>query len=124
MYYTVCKKHCTKHPQNNAEVFSANPSGTFKHSTNTQNSKVHKAAVENELVQTMPCVHREFTKKSEQENIYLERAFSVTYFFMKNFIANAKFEPQLQFIEYTCGDETLKHEILITTGETVVKCCR
>lgn len=41
--------------------------------------------------------------------MYLQRAFSVAYFFMKNFIANAEFEPLLQFIENTCGDETLKY---------------
>ncbi|XP_060565329.1 uncharacterized protein LOC132724476 [Ruditapes philippinarum] len=132
MYCTVCKKHCMKHSQNNAEVFSADPSVRFKHSAiiTHKNSKVHRAALENELVQKVSCFHHEFTKKSEHDYMYLQRAFSVAYFLMKNFIANAKFEPLLKFIENTCGDDTLKYfhhssggsrqEIFMTIGETVM----
>ena len=39
----------------------------------------------------------------------MEKAFSVAYFLMKQFIPNLKFEPLLKFIDDRCSDDTLKY---------------
>ena len=131
MYCLVCKKHMMKHPQNKREVFSGTPSVRFKNDaiTTHRTSKLHEAAIENEFMQKGSCFHQEYTKQSDLEYGYLEKAFSVAYFLMKEFIANNKFKPLLNFIQQVSGDETLrffKHrsegsrqEMFQTIGETI-----
>jgi len=120
-----------KHPQNKREVFSGTPSVRFKNDaiTTHRTSKLHEAAIENEFMQKGSCFHQEYTKQSDLEYGYLEKAFSVAYFLMKEFIANNKFKPLLNFIQQVSGDETLrffKHrsegsrqEMFQTIGETI-----
>ncbi|WAR20733.1 ZN862-like protein [Mya arenaria] len=131
MYCLVCKKHMMKHPQNSREVFSVTPGVRFKHDAiNTHSgSKIHLDALTSDKFQKTSCFHQELLLKSELEYTHLEKAFSVAYFLMKEFIANRKFQPLLKFIESVSGDETLKYfrhqsegahqEIFQTIGDTI-----
>ncbi|WAR00107.1 hypothetical protein MAR_024480 [Mya arenaria] len=68
-----------KHPQNNREVFPATTSVRFKQDTvETYSSRnIHSTKTS--------CFHQELLKKSEAENTYVQKAFFVAYFLMKEF---------------------------------------
>ena len=110
MFCLVCKKHQMKHPQNQRSVFASTPSVRFKiDSLNTHvQSKLHIAALQNELLQQVSVFHQEVIKKTEVNNTVLNQVFSSAYFLMKEFVANKKLLPLLQFIEKIFEVEHLK----------------
>lgn len=90
---------------------------------------IHCAAVESEMLQQVSVFHHEVTKKAHVETGVLENVFSSAYFLMKEFIANRKLIPLLNFIEIIFEVDTLKYfmhrsgkcqsEIFLTLGETM-----
>lgn len=133
MYCIVCKKHNMKHPNNQRETFSGTPSVRFKvDALNTHSKcKLHSAAIESEMLQEVSYFHQEVTKKREVESSVLQMVFSSAYFLMKEFIANKKLLPLLDFMQKTCDVEALRYfnhrsarcqmEIFSTIGQTVKK---
>lgn len=131
MYCLVCKKHQMKHPQNQRDVFANTPSVRFKvDAINTHvNSKLHTVALQNELLQQVSVFHKEVTKKAEVNTSVLEQVFSSAYFLMKEFIANRKLIPVLNFIQKIFQVDALQYfqhrsarsqtEIFLTLGDAM-----
>ena len=65
--------------------------------------------LEAEMISSMSIFQKEFVDKKETEIAVLEKAFSTTYFLMKEYLPNRKFLPLINFITNVTGVAEIKY---------------
>ena len=92
-------------------------------------SKSHAASIETNLLQKVSVFHKIRIEKEEVITSVLEKAFSLAFFLMREYIAMRKFIRFTTFLQNVMGVSDLQHfrhkspepvqEIFLTVGETV-----
>lgn len=87
------------------------------------------SAIEIELTQQASVFHKIHVEREDTLNTTLEHVFATAYFLMKEYIANRKLVPMIDFMEKVNGVSDLKHfshrsegslkEIFLTIGQTI-----
>lgn len=132
-YCVICRKHSStsKNIQNKKSTFAASPSVRIKEDAIKKHKlcSTHLSAIEIELTQQASVFHKIHVEREDTLNTTLEHVFATAYFLMKEYIANRKLVPMIDFMEKVNGVSDLKHfshrsegslkEIFLTIGQTI-----
>ena len=104
-YCVVCKKYNMKNSQNKSQVFVQQPSVRFKDEALKSHieSDAHIAAMEADVMLSTSFFHKIYVEKKTVEKSVLINTFSTAYFLMKEYIANRKLIPFINFMEKIIG---------------------
>lgn len=130
-YCVLCMKHSMKSEKKKLNtIFVNSPSIRMKLDSITTHGKseVHKLAIMNNHLQVASSIHQRHSESKKLEPSALQKAFSAAYFLAKEFIANRKLLPLIDFMEML-GLSDVKHfqhrspgsikEIFLTIGEVI-----
>ncbi|CAC5375631.1 unnamed protein product [Mytilus coruscus] len=132
MYCLLCRTHDTMNTQNKSKVFNLDPSNRLKKPaiSGHSNSKMHKAAIEAELISRVSIFHKEVQVKEKASDDVLLAVFNAIYWLMKEEIASSKFKSLLHLVE-TMGLDKMKYfaysgagterEMFLLVGKTMAE---
>ncbi|CAC5358910.1 unnamed protein product [Mytilus coruscus] len=132
MYCLLCRTHDTMNTQNKSKVFNLDPSNRLKKPaiSGHSNSKMHKAAIEAELISRVSIFHKEVQVKEKASDDVLLAVFNAIYWLMKEEIASSKLKSLLHLVE-TMGLDKMKYfaysgagterEMFLLVGKTMAE---
>ena len=127
----LCKKYNATNPQNKSQTFAETPCVRFKEDALKTHitSKSHGASIQTNLIQKTSIFHKVHVEKEEVKTSVLEKAFSLAFFLMKEYIAMRKFIGFVNLMQTYIGVVDFKHfnhrapdsvkQIFLTVGNSV-----